>query len=146
MKTYRIILLVVASYLVGCTGTNNSGKNKQELDAAYHINIADSLFIKSLLRKATNEYLFITKQYSTTKYYPEAVRKTAILYSNPQNPAANDSASLHWYHVYLTLPISYKEKEITNSCIMLLEQIQSLREELQKLRDVDVQMNKKEIK
>ncbi len=146
MKTYRIILALIALYLVGCTGTNNSGKNKQELEAADHINIADSLLITSLLQKATNEYLFIAKQYSTTKYYPEAVRKTAILYSNPQNPVADDSTSLYWYHVYLTLPISDQEIEITNSCIMLLERIKSLREELRKLREVDVQMNKKEIK
>jgi hypothetical protein len=146
MKTYRIILVLIGSFLVGCAGTNNSGKNKQELEAANHINIADSLLIKSLLRKAANEYLFIAKQYSTTKYYPEAVRKTAILYCNPQNPVADDSTSLYWYHVYLTLPISDQEKENTNSCIMLLERIKSLREELQKLREVDVQMNKKEIK
>lgn len=146
MKTHRIILVLITLYLVGCTGTNNSGKNKQELDAAYHINIAESLLIKSLLHKATDEYLFIAKQYSTTKYYPEAVRKTAILYSNPQNPAADDSTSLYWYHVYLALPISDQEKEYTNSSIMLLERIKSLREELRKLREVDVQMNKKEIK
>jgi hypothetical protein len=146
MKTYRIILVLIALYLVGCAGENNSGKNKQELEAAYHIKIADSLLIKSLLRKATNEYLFIAKQYSTTKYYPEAVRKTAILYCNPQNTVADDSTSLYWYHVYLTLPISDQEKENANSCIMLLERITSLREELQKMREVDVQMNKKEIK
>jgi hypothetical protein len=146
MKTYRIILALIVLYLVGCTGTNNSGKKKQDLEATRHIYIADSLYIKSLLHKATNEYLLIAKQYSTTKYYPEVVRKTAILYSNPQNPIADDSTSLYWYHIYLTLPISNQEKENTNSCIMLLERIKSLREELRKLREVDVQMNKKEIK
>ncbi len=146
MKTYRIIFVLIGLYLVGCAGTNNSEKNKQELEAARHLNIADSLLIKSLLRKATTEYLFVAKQYSTTKYYPESVRKTAILYSNPQNPVADDSTSLYWYHVYLILPISQQEKENANSCIMLLERIKSLREELQKLREVDVQMNKKEIK
>jgi hypothetical protein len=146
MKTYRIILVSIAIYLVGCTGANNLGKNKQALAATYHINIADSLLMKSELQKATNEYLYITKQYSTTKYYLEAVRKTAILYSNPQNPIADDSTSLYWYHVYLTLPISNQEKENTNSCIVLLERIKLLREELRKLREVDMQMNKKEIK
>jgi uncharacterized protein YcfL len=146
MTTYKFILALIVLYLAGCTGTNNSAKNKQELEATYHIYIADSLLIKSELHKATNEYLLIAKQYSTTKYYPKAVLKTAVLYSNPQNPVANDSTSLYWYHVYLTLPISEQEKESTNSCIMLLERIKSLREELRKLREVDVQMNKKEIK
>ena len=146
MKTYRFILALIALYLVGCTGMFNSGKYKQEQEAAYHINIADSLLISSSLQKATNEYIFITKKYSTTKYYPEAVRKTAILYSNPQNPIADDSTSLYWYHAYLTLPISNQEKENINSCIVLLERIKLLREELRKLREVDMQMNKKEIK
>jgi hypothetical protein len=146
MKISRFILALIVLYLGGCTGTNNSGKNKQELDANHHIYIADSLLIKSELQKATNEYLIIAKQYSTTKYYPKSIRKTAILYSDPQNPIADDSTSLYWYHVYLTLPISDQEKESTNSCIMLLERIKSLREELRKLREVDVQMNKKEIK
>jgi hypothetical protein len=146
MQIYRLIPLSIAVYLVGCAGATTSETYKHELEAAYHINIADSLLVKSILRKATNEYLLIAKQYATTKYYPEAVRKIAMLYCNPRNSLANDSISLYWYHRYLMLQISNEEKENANLCIMLLERNKLLHDELQKLKEVDVQMNKKEIK
>jgi hypothetical protein len=146
MISHKVILVFLMFYLAGCTGSNYTEQSHEDLIASYHMIIADSLAAKSSLRKATTEYLLITKQYPDTKYYPDAVRKTANLFCDPQNPIADDSTSLYWYHVYLALPVSDQEKENTKVCISLLERIRSLREELQKLRDVDVQMNKKEIK
>jgi|ERR1041385_368284 hypothetical protein len=142
MNKYCLFVILVTSYLTGCTGSKSIA-NKEETMAASHMNIADSLAAKSALRKATNEYLLVAKQYPSTKYYTEAVYKTAVLYSNPLNQAANDSASLYWFRVYLSLPNSTEQKEKATIYVTMLERLKLLREELRKLREVDVQVNKR---
>ena len=142
MNKYCFFVILVTSYLTGCLGSK-SIMNREEIMAASHMKSADSLASKSALRKATNEYLLIARQYSSTTYYAEAVYKAGVLYSNPLNQAANDSASLYWFRVYLSLPNSHEQKEKATIYVTLLERIKVLREELRKLREVDVQINKR---
>ena len=144
IKKIPFIFLIIL--LPACSGTKYTEQSHEDTIASYHMIIADSLAAKSSLRKATNEYLLITKQYANTIYYPEAVRKSAAMFCDPENPIADDSVSLYWYRHYLTLPVAEKEKQQAEVCINLLERIKTMRDELQKLREVDVQMNKKEIK
>ena len=142
MNKYSLSFIFVISFLWGCAASKIT-VDKAELAAAAHMNIADSLSAKSAFRKATNEYLLITKQYKTTSYYADAVYHAAVLFSNPLNPSASDSASLYWFKIYLTLPIPDQQKEKAVIYISMLERIKLLREELQKLREVDVQVNKR---
>ena len=160
MKKLASAFILISLMCVGCSATKETkDKNetkvskekpspteietREELAAAHHIYTADSLTQKSAFRRATNEYLLITKQYKATKYYAEAAYQTALLYNNPLNPSASDSAALFWFRKSLTLPITEQEKEKANIYIPMLERVMQLREELEKLREVDIKVNKR---
>ncbi len=160
MKTLAVAFILLSILFAGCSATKetkdkNENKElkektetaemvtKEELAAAHHIYTADSLTQKSAFRRATNEYLLITKQFKATKYYAEAVYQTALLYNNPLNPLASDSAALFWFRKSLTLPITEQEREKANIYIPMLERVMQLREELEKLREVDIKVNKR---
>ncbi|MER3524286.1 MAG: hypothetical protein C4326_09530 [Ignavibacteria bacterium] len=122
---FIILLLAFASCKPGATIEDNA-----EARAEYHMQIADSLESLQMLRGAALEYKLVAELYPNTSHFPNAVRNTALLYSNPANPAADDSLSLQWFQTYLTLPISRDERVKAEIYVTMLKRITTLRREL----------------
>lgn len=122
---FLILLLAFASCKPGATIEDNV-----EARAEYHMAIADSLESLQMLRDAALEYKLVAELFPNTSHYSEAVRNTALLYSNPANPAADDSLSLQWFQTYLTLPISRDERVKAEIYVTMLKRITTLRREL----------------
>jgi len=158
MNKYSPLALVMIMCFAGCAA--DKATHYEVRMAANHMRMADSLLKKSAIRKAAHEYTIVAEEYPNTTYYPEAVYNSAVLYSSPLNKTPDDSASLHWFRVYLTLPISDKDKEKANTYISMLERIVQLRRELahramlsdslsaiiEKLRAIDVDIYKRGVK
>src|SRR6058998_2359268 len=99
MAWYNGLCLCIAVLVVGCSST--SKMNEVESQAQQHMAIADTLERASALKEATIEYTLVAELFPSTSVYVAAVRKAALLYSSPSNPAANDSASQFWLTKYL---------------------------------------------
>lgn len=115
--------------LTGCRSTSPVVVSSEDL-AEYHMRVADSLEAASALREAALEYKLVAELYPTTSHYPNAVRNTALLYSNPANPAGDDSLSLQWFQNYLTLSIPREEKVKAEIYVTMLQRINDLRREI----------------
>ena len=113
----------------GC-GPGASLRNDSETRAEYHMQLGDSLEIVNALREAALEYRLVAELYPTTTSYAEAVRKSAFLYSNPMNPARDDSVSLYWFRKYVSLPISREERTTAEIYVTMLERLTILRNEI----------------
>lgn len=129
MRAGHIVVAVVMLALASCR-PGSTIENITEARAEYHMQLADSLESVFMLREAALEYKLVAELYPTTSYYPTAVRNTALLYSNPANPAVDDSLSLHWFQTYLTLPISREERVKAEIYVTMLKRITELRKEL----------------
>lgn len=123
------LFAALALGLAGCAGSY-VGDEDSERRAAYHMHLADSLEAVNALQQAALEYRLVAELYPTTSHYPTAVRNTALLFSNPANPAMDDSVSLHWFTAYLELPIPREEKVEAEIYVTMLKRITILRSEL----------------
>ena len=124
-----LLLLLSGVFFAGCSFRTASDYDSETL-AGYHMQRADSLEAANLLGEAAFEYKLVAELYPTTSHFPGAVRNTALLYSNPANPALDDSISLAWFEKYLTLPISREERTKAEIYVTMLSRITSLRNEL----------------
>ncbi len=132
MNQWKIPVVLGAlliSGLHGCKTTSPVSVSSEDL-AEYHMRVADSLEAASALREAALEYKLVAELYPTTSHYPNAVRNTALLYSNPTNPAGDDSLSLEWFQTYLTLTIPREERVKAEIYVTMLERINDLRREM----------------
>ena len=98
-----------------------------ESEARRHLSRAESLEKASALPEAAVEYAFVAEHYPSTSCFPEAVRKAALLYSMPSNPAADESSALRWMQTYRALPLTAEEKQHVELHIVLLQQLLSLK-------------------
>lgn len=121
--------LALMALLAACGHVPNADYNAENL-ARYHMERADSLEAASLLGEAAFEYKLVAELYPTTSHYPSAVRNTALLYSNPANPALDDSLALSWFQQYLALPISREERTKAEIYVTMLKRLTSLRKEI----------------
>jgi hypothetical protein len=112
----------------GCSGL--AGRSDADLRAGRHMKTADSLESVSQLREAALEYVIVAELYPSTAYYPEAVRKAALLLSNLMNSAPDDSVALHWARVYLHAAPSIGRQTEAKSYVELMERIVQLRHEI----------------
>ena len=126
--SYSGIVMVFVLLAAGCSTLPDS--RDAESQAAYHMRLAETLERASLLREATHEYTIVAEQYPSSTSYPAAVRKAAFLSMNRWNPAINDSVSLHWFNVYLGLPLKRQDREGARTYVYLLERIRLLREDI----------------
>jgi hypothetical protein len=128
----RYLLGCVAAcfILAGCSSTRLDSDT--EARAARHMAIADSLEEARALDQAVLEYKIVAELYPSSSAYASAVRKAALLYLNPDNPARNDSLALHWVSVYLGLPVPWAERESARAQLTLLERVMALQSELQR--------------
>ncbi len=129
MRTWHIAATGLMLLLASCR-PGSTIENVAEARAEYHMRLADSLESVQMLKEAALEYKLVAELYPTTSYYPAAVRNTALLYSNPANPAVDDSLSLQWFQTYLTLPISRDERVKAEIYVTMLKRINDLRREL----------------
>lgn len=129
MKWHYFIFAALTVGVMSCK-PNSTIELDAEARAEYHMLIADSLEAASALREAALEYKLVAELYPKTRHYPHAVRNTALLYSNPANPAVDDSLSLQWFQTYLTLPVSREEKVKAEIYVTMLKRLTSLRKDL----------------
>jgi hypothetical protein len=146
------------------------GDRDSEQRAEEHIKIADELQSECRWGEAAMEYAIVAEHYSNTRFYEAAVRKAAILFVHPDNPAANDSASLRWLSDYQDLSLSEEEQlnlevlraliqyrkltadSLTRVILAQSRQIEELKkvqkefakinEELSKLREIDLEVSR----
>jgi hypothetical protein len=123
------LIIVAVCALASCRPSSNAERDA-EGRAEYHMRVADSLESASALQEAALEYKLVAELYPKSSYYASAVRNTALLYSNPANPAVDDSLSLQWFQTYMTLPIGREERVKAEIYVTMLKRITSLRNEL----------------
>ena len=127
----RIILALIFCYLL--TGCSKSLIYiKSELDARNNMTDAAALEKAEDYSQAAQAYALVAEQYPSTAYYAAAVRKAALLNIHPSNSKMDVDGALKWFAVYLSLPISDKEKEIAQSNIALLKKLKNLQIDLAK--------------
>ncbi|MBI4534841.1 MAG: hypothetical protein HY708_01095 [Ignavibacteriae bacterium] len=128
MRKGVVYVATLIAFLNGCKGT--LGESDSESRAEYHMMLADSLETKRALREAVLEYKLVAELYPHTSYFPIAIRNTALLYSNPLNPAVDDSAALHWFEKYLDLAPSKEERTKAEIYVTMLRRITALQREI----------------
>jgi hypothetical protein len=126
----EMLVLIVVMFLFAACSPKTTAEYDAESRAEYHMRVADSLETMYALREAALEYKLVAELYPATSHYPNAVRNTALLYSNPANPAVDDSLSLQWFQTYLTLPISREEKVKAEIYVTMLKRLTALRREI----------------
>jgi|GEM_PF-2391132 hypothetical protein len=122
------LCLLVAAVLHGCSASRDV--NDVETQAQRHLALADTFERASALREATFEYQIVAERFPSSTVYATAVRKVALLFSSPTNPAANDSASLYWLSTYLVLTQSPEEKQIIQMYLTTVGQVEALHDSL----------------
>jgi hypothetical protein len=128
------LIAAVCVIAAGCSSLHLDSDT--EARASRHMAVADSLEQALALDQATLEYQIVAELYPTSSAYTPAVRKTALLYMNQDNPARNDSLALHWVSTYLALPIQWSDREDARAQIRLLERVTALNQELTRRRHV----------
>jgi hypothetical protein len=132
MEQYRVLYLLIAALLYGCS--SSGVVDDIELQAQRHMAIADTLERANALKEATLEYKIVAERFPSSNVHTTAVRKTALLFSSPANPAANDSASLYWLSTYLDLTKSPEEKQIIDMYLNMVARVKSLRDSITRQR------------
>jgi hypothetical protein len=128
-------LVLAAATMAGC-GSAVGDRTTEEAQARRQVDLARSLETASNLREAAHEYLIVAQQYRNSSVWPTAVRKAALLYANPLNPAHNDSISLACFTAYQTVPLSPQEKDLVQSHMAMQGRVKALDDELGRQKDV----------
>ena len=136
MADHHLFFSLLLLTLVGCGVPLSDRPQPDEPEARRHLSLAESLEKASALQEATFEYTFVAEHFPSTNYYLEAVRKAALLYSMPSNPAANEISALRWMQIYLTLPLSEEEMRHVELHIALLRRVQSLEDAIARERNL----------
>jgi len=124
-------VLLFAAACVMAAGCFTFGLDSDtEARAGRHMALADSLEQASTLDEATLEYQIVAQHYPSSSAYLAAVRKTGLLYANPENPMRNDSLALYWVRTYLDLPDPLPDREGAQTELRLLERINALQRNL----------------
>ncbi|MEK9136909.1 MAG: hypothetical protein AAB393_07285 [Bacteroidota bacterium] len=128
MPRHSSWFFLVVSILFGCSATITT--SDIEVQAQRHMALADTLERASELEEATLEYQIVAERFPSTSVHSTAVRKTALLLSAPNNPAANDSAAHHWLNTYLNLTQSPEEKQIIQMYLKTVDRVKTLRDSI----------------
>ena len=109
-------IALLAAIIWGCS-ESEIGKEDARSPADRHMHLGETLEQRSMLREATFEYTLVAELYPSSEHYPEAVRRSALLFSNPDNPAYSDTASNYWFERYLKLPLEEDERALVTRLI-----------------------------
>ena len=114
--------------LVLCSGCSSSLVDQDsEQRAKQHTRTGRALESASRWNEAAMEYAIVAELYPRTGFYEDAVRKAALLFSHPDNPARSDSTALHWFRVYEELPLSDPERHSVQLHVRAIEEMSALR-------------------
>jgi TolA-binding protein len=131
LRSTSLLLVLLAPLLIpSCRSGESSGRDP--LSAAGHLARADSLERRDLYSQAMLEYLLVAQMYPSSREHPQAVLKTALLYSNPRNPTLNDSLAAHWFEVYRDRYADTDEAEMVALYAGLNDRIRMLRGDLRR--------------
>ena len=72
----------------------------------------------------------MAEHYPGTSPYRDAVRKAALIYCDPLNPAANDSIALYWLGVYGRMKLTMDEERMVRDITALLQRVKTLRQRI----------------
>ncbi len=127
----RIVLALILCFLfAGCSKPLIYVKT--ELEARDHMTEAAELEKSEDYSQAAQAYALVAEKYPSTAYYATAVHKAALLNIHPSNSKMDVDGALKWFAVYLSLPISDKEKEFVRSNIALLKKLKNMQMNLAK--------------
>lgn len=131
MRSAVFILSCASLVLVSCHLENSLEQPNEAWAAAErHMHLADTLEHSMALREATMEYAIVAQYYPTTGFHRKAVLRAAILYSNPLNPAGNDSIAGYWFRTYRDIAATPAEVELIDLYLGALERIKLVRTDL----------------
>jgi len=105
-------LAFLALMLGGCSVQEAGQEPAERSPADRHMLLAETLERQSLLREATFEYTLVAELYPTSDHFSTAVRRAALLFSNPSNPVYSDTAATFWFDQYLKLTLPFEEREL----------------------------------
>jgi hypothetical protein len=109
----------------GCSlfpdGQDHEAEAQRKLDLARQFEAAASY------REAAHEYAIIAEQYPTTWAYRVAVRKAALLYATPQNPAHDDTTARRLIEAVLALDPPEEERQALETLRAVLVSLSALR-------------------
>ena len=128
-KLAAALLAALAALLPSCGGSRGA---RDPVPPERHLAAADSLERRQIYTQATLEYLLVAQRYPGTPQHPTAVLKTALLYSNPRNPAVNDSIAAYWFDVYRNTYADTDEAAMVELYAGLNERIRMLRGDLRR--------------
>jgi hypothetical protein len=112
------ILFLLAFVAYGCSEPEFAKEGDGRSPADRHMQLGENLESQSKLREATFEFTLVAELYPTSEHYTEAVRRAALLFSNPENPVYSDTASNYWFERYLKLPLDDNERELVERLIL----------------------------
>ena len=124
----RLLFLAAAAALAAGCSLFQGGTIENA--AGYHMRLADSLEQRKAFREAVRHYESVAEQYPRSASYPAAVRRIALLYAGELYDPRADSIALHWFTVYLRLPLRKAEQENAQTFLSLLRRTQTLRDDL----------------
>jgi hypothetical protein len=113
-----------------------TGSDVRETEAAYRMQLADSLEQEGMFQRAAVEYAAVATFFPKSSFYPPAVRRAALMYSISPYSALNDSSAYRWYIAYLALPLKKAERENVRVSVELLHRILQLHAQIAQIYTV----------
>jgi hypothetical protein len=130
VKRYGSYVFLIALFVSGCSAVRKAGDGTRgQMERARYAEASGDL------AGAAQEYAAVAEQFPQSELFPVAVRKAAILYSHPLNPARNDSTALAWFRVLVAQPLPGSEKELVHLQIATLERSLLLTEQIRRQRE-----------
>jgi len=112
MRELSFLIAFLLAMVIGCSSHESERGEYAWGSAERHMDLAEKLERAASLREATFEYTLVAQLFPSSESYPVAVRKAALLYANPKNPAKNDSAARYWFQKYLELDLTPEERDL----------------------------------
>ncbi len=123
-------VIVAALLIAGCSSVRKAGDGmREQMERARYAEASGDL------ADAARGYALAAEQYPKGESFSVAVRRAAILFSHPLNPARDDSVALAWFRVLAEQPIPGSEKEFVHLQIATLERSQILAEQVRRQRE-----------
>ena len=115
----RLASALIFLLAMGCTSWHQL---KAFHDARGHMLVASIMENAEQYDEAELEYIYVARNFPTSRFYKTAIFKAAMLSGRKDNPNRNLSTSLYWLNEYRKLSLSAEEQEIVNFLIALIEQ------------------------
>jgi hypothetical protein len=135
VKRHGSYVFLIALIVTGCSAVRNAGDGmREQMERARYAEASGDL------AGAAQEYAAAAGQFPQGEQFPVAVRRAAILYSHPLNPARNDSIALAWFRVLAAQPLPGSEKELVHLQIATLGRSLLLTEQIRRQREASDSM------